>query len=169
MENTKLKDRALALYAPPFRYEMGYIHDSKHKMVADDALPEPEHLEPGMALRVRGWGHIQKHEDPAELQDEVGRQIAQALTKHWEPRKSGVPLNWKQRHGRLVEALMGPDYAHSARNRETDQVIGDAIESGKSLGEVIDICAGLAESTEELVAMVWALGIYHGARGGNQL
>ena len=80
-----------------------------------------------------------------------------------------VPLNWKQRHGRLVEALMGPDYAHSPRNVETDEIIGEAIEAGKSLAEVIDICAGLAESTEELVAMVWALGIYHGARGGNRL
>lgn len=80
-----------------------------------------------------------------------------------------VPLNWKQRHGRLVEALMGPDYAHSERNRHADEVIGSAIEEGKSLAEVIDICAGLAESTEELVSMVWALGIYHGARGGHQL
>jgi hypothetical protein len=80
----ELKARALALYAPPFTYSMGYIHDSKHKMVADDHLPTPEHLESGMALRVRGWGHIQKHEDPAALQDEVGRITAEALTEYWE-------------------------------------------------------------------------------------
>ena len=80
-----------------------------------------------------------------------------------------VPLQWKQRHGKLVEALMGPEYAYSARNLETDEVIGKAIEQGKSLAEVIDIIAELAGSTEELVAMVWALGIYHGARGGHRL
>lgn len=80
-----------------------------------------------------------------------------------------VQLNWKQRHGRLVEALMGPEYPQSLRNRETDEVIGNAIEADKSLAEIIDIMADMAESTEELVAMVWALGIYHGARGGNRL
>jgi hypothetical protein len=80
----QLKDRAFNLYAPPFTYQMGYIYDSKHKMVADDTLPDPEHLEPGIALRIRGWGHIQKHEDPAALQDSAGDLIAQALTQFWE-------------------------------------------------------------------------------------
>ena len=80
-----------------------------------------------------------------------------------------IVLNWKQRHGRLVEALMGADYPYSKRNLDTDEVVGNAIEDGKSIAEVIDICAGLAESTEELVALVWALGIYHGSRGGHRL
>lgn len=80
-----------------------------------------------------------------------------------------IPLNWKQRHGKLAEALMGAEYAHSERNLRTDEVIGTAIKQGKSVAEVIDLCAELAESVEELVAMVWALGIYHGARGGDRL
>jgi hypothetical protein len=80
-----------------------------------------------------------------------------------------IQLNWKQERGRLAEALMGADYPNSARNRETDQIIGDAIEAGKNLREIVDVCAGLASSTEELVCMIWALGIFHGANGGHKL
>lgn len=124
---TPLTERAKALYAPPFRYEMGYIHDSKHKMVADDVLPEPEHLEPGMALRVRGWGHIQKHEDPEALQDEVGKLMAEALTGFWE-------------RNTLVEALECAEDADAIRQVI---VLGDEFHA---------ICDKWRERAEELLA-----------------
>ena len=75
-----------------------------------------------------------------------------------------IPLDWKQNHGRLAEALLGADYAGSARNLYTDQVVGEAIERGETIRNIVDLIASEAESTEELVAMIWALGIFEGGR-----
>lgn len=68
-----LRDKALALYKPPFRFIHGYIYDADSNMVADD----------GGILRVRGWGRISYMDDAAALQDEVGSLIADALTDFW--------------------------------------------------------------------------------------
>jgi hypothetical protein len=69
---TPLTKEAFKLYWPPFKYQKGYIYDSKGNMVADQA-----------ALRVRGWGKISYMKDPEELQDTVGVLFAQALTEFW--------------------------------------------------------------------------------------
>lgn len=74
-----LRTRALKLYHAPFRYESGYIWDARKEMVADD------HVEEAFAMaRVRGWGRIGYLEDAPALQDEVGKLIAEALTKFWQ-------------------------------------------------------------------------------------
>jgi hypothetical protein len=70
------REQAFALYTPPFRYERGYIWDAKQKMVSDDGGVDAVH-------RVRGWGYISKHENPEQLQDEIGAMIAEALNEFW--------------------------------------------------------------------------------------
>lgn len=77
-----LKQRALALYKPPFHRVHGYIFDADHRMVADDAAAKNEDA----ALRVRGWGRIQYLEDAEALQDAAGDMIAEALTEYWQRR-----------------------------------------------------------------------------------
>ncbi len=72
------RKQALALYAPPFIHYQGYIYDANKEMVADDDMVQ-EHI----ATRVRGWGRISSMSNPAELQDEVGKIVAEALTKFW--------------------------------------------------------------------------------------
>lgn len=71
-----LRDRAIALYKAPFKFSMGYIWDANNKMVADE-------IKDGVILRIRGWGRIQDMPDAANLQDEVGKLIAELLTEHW--------------------------------------------------------------------------------------
>lgn len=83
-ENEKLnriediRDRARALYKPPFRLEHGYIIDSSGRHVADQAGDDVKAM-----LRIRGWGRIGYLNDPEKLQDTVGELIAEALTKYW--------------------------------------------------------------------------------------
>lgn len=72
-----IRDTAIGLYEPPFRFECGYIFDKNGKMVADQGGAE------GYALRVRGWGRIGYLDNPEALQDEVGAWIAEILTAHW--------------------------------------------------------------------------------------
>lgn len=71
-----LRARAIALYKAPFKFSMGYIWDATDKMVADE-------IKDGVILRIRGWGRIQDMPDAANLQDEVGKLIAELLTEHW--------------------------------------------------------------------------------------
>lgn len=73
-----MKDKAKELYTPPFRFEYGYIFDANGNMVADNRTDGED-----AALRVRGWGRIQYHENPEQLQDAVGELIAEALTEFW--------------------------------------------------------------------------------------
>lgn len=75
---SNLRERAVALYKPPFKFFGGYILDSEGQMVADNDVDEDAHI-----LRVRGWGRISHLENAAELQDEVGELIAEALTSYW--------------------------------------------------------------------------------------
>ena len=67
---SNLRERAVALYKPPFKFFGGYIWDSEGQMVADNHVDEDAQI-----LRVRGWGRISYLENPEELQDEVGELI----------------------------------------------------------------------------------------------
>ena len=82
-ENAKVRIAAFNLYEPPFRFESGYILDSSGRMVADQG--PIDHMQGMIAMQIRGWGRIQydKENDPAELQDEVGKLCAIALTHYW--------------------------------------------------------------------------------------
>lgn len=89
MAEKTITEVAKGLYRPPFTFQHGYIFDAGGKMVADNghmgAGNEEIHTENGI-VRVRGWGHIQKLKtdyDNGDIQDEVGRLIADALTKYW--------------------------------------------------------------------------------------
>ena len=81
---TELRTRAFALYKPPFRYHAGYIFDADHHMVSDSE-------EECFISRIRGWGRLHGKgamaldpKDAANLQDEVGEMLAEALTAYWE-------------------------------------------------------------------------------------
>lgn len=77
-ELDQLTAAAFGLYVPPFRFEHGFIWDSKNDVVAD-------HGEFDQAIaRVRGWGRISYLPDAEKLQDRIGEMIAQALTEFWE-------------------------------------------------------------------------------------
>lgn len=76
-----IREAAFNLYTAPFRYDTGYIWDSKDEMVADQGgIDELEKI-----MRVRGWGRIQylKNFKPEQLQDQVGKLCAEALTNLW--------------------------------------------------------------------------------------
>lgn len=82
---------ALALYKPPFKFRMGYIHDAGGHMVADqDGFGEGSKVFDTIAARVRGWGRIGYMPDPEALQDEVGAVIADALTAYWSASQAGA-------------------------------------------------------------------------------
>lgn len=74
-----LRKQAMSIYKPPFRYQHGYIFDSADNMVSDQDTKTKDAL----LARVRGWGRIQYMNDAANLQDEVGRMIADALTEYY--------------------------------------------------------------------------------------
>lgn len=76
MDEPTIRQRALALYQPPFHFIHGYIYDSKNKMFSDDDGQDT-------VQRVRGWGRISYLPDAAKLQNEVGALIAEALTEFW--------------------------------------------------------------------------------------
>lgn len=78
------RSAAMALYKPPFKFRMGYIHDAGGHMVADqDGFGEGSKVFDSIAARVRGWGRIGYLPDAEALQDEVGAVIADALTAYW--------------------------------------------------------------------------------------
>lgn len=76
--------RAFKLYKAPFRFLGGYIWDDDGEMVADNrADPDTKVVGNDPALRVRGWGRMSYLPNPEELQNEVGRLMAEALTDYW--------------------------------------------------------------------------------------
>lgn len=77
-----MRAKALALYVPPFRHEKGYIYDSVDNVVADDGKPQL-----AVPARVRGWGRIGYMENAAELQDEIGAILVEALNDFWAKHK----------------------------------------------------------------------------------
>jgi hypothetical protein len=74
-QTNDLRTRARALYQPPFRYEHGYILDKNGEMVVDDHIDA--------VCRLRGWGRISYVENSEALHDEVGKLVAEILTKYW--------------------------------------------------------------------------------------
>jgi hypothetical protein len=74
------REAAKAVYTPPFKYMRGYIFDSQSLMVADD-----DQVEGAVASRVRGWGRLGYLPNGAELQDEIGQMMADALNALYEP------------------------------------------------------------------------------------
>jgi hypothetical protein len=78
MAEPTLREQALALYKPPFRFQMGYIFDGAGKMVADQDGFDGK-VQEAVIARVRGWGRISYLPDAEKLQDEVGAMLADAL------------------------------------------------------------------------------------------
>lgn len=116
-----LRDRAFAVYTPPFRFEGGYVWDAKRNMVADDK---------GDPLRVRGWGRISYMQEPEGLQDAVGALIAEALTAHWNTR---APVSGAEREAGRVEAAIVAwlrDHGTTKRQRGYFARIAHAVERG---------------------------------------
>ncbi len=73
---------AMAVYTPPFKYEHGYIFDSQRLMVADNGpICNGPSVKGAVASRVRGWGLLGYLPNGAELQDEIGRMMADALNQ----------------------------------------------------------------------------------------
>lgn len=72
------RKEAMAVYTPPFKYLHGYIYDSQNLMVADDGDMKFG-VEGAVASRVRGWGRFGYMPNGAELQDEIGQMMADAL------------------------------------------------------------------------------------------
>lgn len=71
---------AMAMYTPPFTYECGYIFDSQHLMVSDNGpVGSSTSVKGAVAARVRGWGRLTYLPNGAELQDEIGQMMADAL------------------------------------------------------------------------------------------
>jgi len=70
-----LREAAIALYKPPFRFDSGYIFDAENQMVADQHETS--------ICRVRGWGRIGYMGNAEALQNKVGELIAEALTNLW--------------------------------------------------------------------------------------
>lgn len=77
--------KILELYKGPFSYNMGYIYDANSEMLADNAGENLQGI-----VQVRGWGYLTggaaQNLDPdvaAEIQDEIGEMIAEALTQYW--------------------------------------------------------------------------------------
>ena len=60
------KNNILELIEPPFKHIMTKIFNSKNNVVAD----------------VRGWGWIQKLNDPEIIHDALGDYIAEAMTEY---------------------------------------------------------------------------------------
>lgn len=91
-EKTPLRQATLDLdlYIPPFRYVGGYIYDSNN-MVANRGTDTAQGT---IISRIRGWGRIAYLDNPKgraeQLQDEVGRIVAEALNMYWKtPAKQG--------------------------------------------------------------------------------
>ena len=82
----RLRERALSLYEPPFRFQYGFIFDKQGNMVADNSCGDDGEVadaDGNMLLRVRGWGRISYMEDPERLQDAVGELLVAALNEYW--------------------------------------------------------------------------------------
>lgn len=81
-----ISEAALALYEGPFSFDGIYIIDKNGQMVADQG--GNGEVRQSIALRIRGWGRVQYLPDPINLQNEIGRMIAEAMTEYWNKYKS---------------------------------------------------------------------------------
>jgi hypothetical protein len=95
-----VRERALALYTPPFTTRYDYVFDGAGNMIADYAS------DPSNPLRVRGWGRICYLPDPEALQDTVeafleeagatapgltAAEVADRLTTFWQESTCPAP------------------------------------------------------------------------------
>jgi len=90
---------AMTVYTPPFKYQHGYIFDSQNLMVADNGpISGDQSVEGAVAARVRGWGKLSYLPNGAELQDEIGQMMADALNALYAntERPASVELRSKQ-------------------------------------------------------------------------
>lgn len=97
---------AMAIYTPPFKYQHGYIFDSQSHMVADNGpICDGPSVEGAVASRVRGWGRIGYMPNAAELQDEVGQMMADALNALYQvpPSNAGAEPREASASGNLLE------------------------------------------------------------------
>jgi hypothetical protein len=83
-----IRKAAEAVYTPPFYYQHGYIRDSSHLIVADDGelAEHNQSVKGAVAARIRGWGRLGYLPNGAQLQDEIGNMIADALNQYYEVR-----------------------------------------------------------------------------------
>lgn len=81
---TRLREDAMALYTPPFRFVHGYIYDSKNHMVADQGgCDERDTSKDMMVAQIRGWGRIGYMPNAESLQDEAGQILVDALNAYY--------------------------------------------------------------------------------------
>jgi hypothetical protein len=86
-----LQKQALAVYQPPFQFSHGYVFDSAGRMVADEGREhELDQLESTVGVRIRGWGHLGKLKNGAEVQDTMGELAAAALNAYWKQHGIGA-------------------------------------------------------------------------------
>lgn len=88
---TDLQKQALAVYLPPFQFSHGYVFDSAGRMVADEGREhELDQLASTVGMRIRGWGHLGKLKNGAEVQDTIGELAAEALNAFWKQHGIGA-------------------------------------------------------------------------------
>ncbi|WP_313329810.1 hypothetical protein [Comamonas sp.] len=88
---TELQKQALAVYLPPFQFSHGYVFDSAGRMVADEGRDnELDQLASTVGVRIRGWGHLGKLKNGAEVQDTIGELAAAALNAYWKQHGIGA-------------------------------------------------------------------------------
>ena len=73
---SSVMDEAFKSCKPPFFFRVGYIFDDAGNMIADEAGA-------GAFARMRGWGRLGSMKNAEELQDAIGKHIAQAMTEYW--------------------------------------------------------------------------------------
>lgn len=79
-----LREDALALYTPPFKFLHGYVFDSSNHMVADQGgISRDNTVEGAVALQIRGWGRIGYMPNASQLQDEIGTIVVDALNAYY--------------------------------------------------------------------------------------
>ena len=69
------------IFQPPFKY------DDYGQMIFD----KNNHL----VINIRGWGRLQKEENAEELQDQFGKDVAEALNNFVQQRLSAEPTDIK--------------------------------------------------------------------------
>jgi hypothetical protein len=78
-----IRNAAMAIYRPPFRFVNGYVYDNQNHVVADHDNISEKLVTGSVCARVRGWGRIGYMPNAAKLQDEVGALIADALNEYY--------------------------------------------------------------------------------------
>lgn len=137
-----MRAAALELYNGPFSYQSGYIFDKASHMVADQGDAEKS-VEGAVAVRIRGWGRISYMPYAAQLQDEAGQVVADALTQYWQ--------------GSLKLRKVG--YLHRGEVHKRKQMTSDGREfaPGQEVAYVFDGGpAPIAATVEELAELVEA-------------